>query len=107
MEQKKTDEKNEENLREYFHEQVGPAKWSELDKLFAQGLVLEVAPALNLIDTAIAISLNDKKTVQRWIDDQLLSGVSDERAKVWFEEDIDVFAVVVEPWVLVKKRENR
>jgi len=103
-EQKEPIEKNEENLREHFNDQVGPAKWSELNKFFAQGIVLEVASELNLIDTAVAISLDYTEKVQGWLDDTLLSRMSDEKAKQWFEEDTDVFAVVVDPWILVKKR---
>ncbi len=76
--------------------------WKELQVFFAQGKAVHISSKLDLIDVAMAMSHDDAEQVKAWMQQGLVATVSDEQAKLWFENDILVWAVVVRPWVLVQ-----
>jgi len=77
--------------------------WSELQKFYAQGLVICVAPDMDLIKVAAAFSQDDKRSVETWLEAAMVFHVKDEDAIRWLEQDPVFWAVVVAPWVLVQK----
>jgi hypothetical protein len=81
--------------------------WHELQRFFAAGRVVEVAPALNLLDVAGALVDDDTAQFQQWLETEQVSTVSDARAVDWFEEGAMLWAVVVNPWVLVQEPDDR
>ncbi len=95
--------KNEENLREHYAKELAPIEWNELARFFASGVVIEVNPELDLLDTAVAMAMDDKLLFQKWIDEKKISRVEDGTAQTWFEENRKVLSVVVAPWVLVQE----
>lgn len=79
--------------------------WAEIERMFALGRVIEVAPALDLIEVAEAMAEDDKDTVRGWMQAQKLGHLADENAARWASDDgLDLWAVVVSPWVLVQER---
>lgn len=77
--------------------------WLELQRFFASGLCLQVAPTLDLVDVAQHIARDDKSAVESWLDQGLLAQVSDQQAMLWVEQQAQVWAVVIKPWVLVQE----
>ncbi len=80
--------------------------WSQLQRYFAQGVVLRVDITLDLIEVAYQMSVDNKQVVTAWVEQGLLGAVSDEQAQQWFANNRELWAVVVRPWVLTQDREH-
>lgn len=95
-------------LRRDIHAGTARIAWSELQRLFAAGKVVQVSPELDLVDVALQMSNDNAVAVRQWLDSGQLAPVSDDQARQWVDSDASVWAVVVKPWVLVQDcRENR
>ncbi|HEX5363690.1 MAG TPA: DUF2288 domain-containing protein [Gallionella sp.] len=80
--------------------------WKELQRFFASGAAVAVSPELDLVDVAFQISEDNRSQVEQWLVAGLVGKVTDEQALAWFEADADVWAVVVNPYVLVQSAER-
>src|SRR5512135_600083 len=95
-------ERNEANLRKHFQADAGPIQWRELELYFASGNVVHVDPALDLVEVAVAMALDDRHTVEGWMAEGLVGILPDGVAAKWSEKNAAVLAVVVSPWILVR-----
>lgn len=77
--------------------------WKELQRFFAAGTAIFVAPDLDLVDVAYQFSIDHKDQVATWMQSNQVAPVSDQQAIDWFKADAEVWAVVVKPWILVQK----
>ena len=92
---------SEEQAR--LNRETSKIHWSELQKFFAQGLVIGVKPDMDLIQVATAFSKDNKTEVEGWLEAASVFAVGDEHAVQWVDQDPLFWAVVVAPWVLVQK----
>ncbi|MBY0576041.1 MAG: DUF2288 domain-containing protein [Gallionellaceae bacterium] len=76
--------------------------WKELQRFFASGAALFVAPELDLVEVAFQMSEDNVTQIQQWAASGKLGKVSDEQARAWIETGAMVWAVVVSPYVLVQ-----
>lgn len=76
--------------------------WREMQRYFASGVALYVAPELDLVEVAFQMSEDNAALVGQWMGGGQLGRVSDQQAQDWFEADAMLWAVVVSPWVLVQ-----
>lgn len=76
--------------------------WEELQRFYASGSAIFVSDTLDLIDTAIQISKDNKEQVLHWMKTGLVRPVTDEQHAEWQGADAEVWAVVVRPYVLVQ-----
>ena len=90
------------SLRAELNEQTAQMHWSELQRYFASGTLISVAPELDLIDVGARIAADDKASVQDWMMAELLQTVSDTQAMQWLAQDALLWTVVVKPWILVQ-----
>ena len=90
------------SLRTELNEQTAQMHWSELQRYFAGGTLISVAPELDLIDVGARIAADDKASVQDWMKAELLHRVSDAQAMQWLAQDALLWTVVVKPWILVQ-----
>jgi hypothetical protein len=90
------------SLRVELNEQTAQMHWSELQRYFAGGTLISVAPELDLIDVGARIAADDKASVQDWMMAELLQSVSDAQAMQWLAQDALLWTVVVKPWILVQ-----
>ena len=77
--------------------------WHELQRFFAQGVVLHVAERLDLIDVATQMSLDNVTAIKSWFDAGELAHVSDTLAARWFTANTELWTVVVKPYILVQE----
>jgi len=77
--------------------------WKELQRFFANGSAVFVAPDLDLVEVAYQFSIDNKDQVAGWLQNNLVGLVSDQQALAWLESDAEVWAVVVKPWILVQE----
>ncbi|MFT5580267.1 MAG: hypothetical protein ACI9WS_003029 [Paraglaciecola psychrophila] len=94
---------NSDELVNKINSETSKIAWSELQKFYAQGLVVAVERPLDLIATAAIFSQDDKTQVQQWLDDKQVYRVEDEQAQSWYQREVLLWAVVVAPFVLVQE----
>ena len=92
----------EEEVRIRIVAETAKIPWKELQRFFAQGVVVLVKPGLDLVDVAFEVTRNNEQQVKLWMEQADLRGVSDEQAMEWLEANALMWAVVVKPWVLVQ-----
>ncbi|HZV65515.1 MAG TPA: DUF2288 domain-containing protein [Telluria sp.] len=100
----KTKPENDTDLRIKINRETARLPWSELQRHFAQGTVIYVSEALDLVDVAVRISHDDKESIARWMADGKLAKVSDAQAKAWADTDASLWTSVVSPFVLVQPK---
>ena len=88
--------------REKVNLETSQIPWKELQRFFANGSAVYVAPDLDLVDVAYQFSIDNKDQVTLWMQNNQLALVSDQQATDWFKKDAEVWAVVVKPWILVQ-----
>ncbi|WP_269619156.1 DUF2288 domain-containing protein [Zhongshania sp. BJYM1] len=77
--------------------------WKDLQRFYAQGAVLIVAGELDLVATAAAVANDDATAVSAWMKSNQLTKATEDIAISWLDENCEVWAVVVAPWVLVQR----
>ena len=76
--------------------------WHELQKHYALGNVLAVAEGGDLIQVAIALHQDNSAQIQQWLDEKVVLEVSDQQALAWYESNTTVWALVIQPFILVQ-----
>lgn len=98
----KTDPLKDSELHDKINRETGRVRWSELERHFAQGVVIYVSEELDLIEAALRIAHDDKATIERWMNEGKLAKVSSVQAATWQAADSQLWASVVSPFVLVQ-----
>ena len=93
---------NEALLHAKLNQETAGIAWSELSRWFASGMVIAVSPDLDLIEVAAAMTRDDTVAVRQWMSAQRIAKVTDEQASTWLEQDRQVWAIVIKPWILVQ-----
>ena len=89
-------------LRANINNETSQINWSELQRFFAGGWLIYVSSNSNLLDVAVAFSLDNKEDVSKWLTSGDVAKVTDDQAKQWHEEDTAFWANVIKPWVLIQ-----
>lgn len=90
-------------LRADFHAQTARIAFTELQRFFAAGRLVCVAPDLDLVEVAVELACDNRGRLEHWLADGAVEAVSDARAREWLGHDARLWAVVAEPWVLVQE----
>ncbi len=94
-------------LRANINNETSQINWNELQRFFAGGWLIYVSSETNLLDVAVAFSLDDKEAVSKWLTSGEVAKVTDEQAKQWHENNTTFWSTVVKPWVLVQPVNNK
>lgn len=94
-------------VRDKLNTEAALIKWHELQTYFAAGQVVWVSPVLNLLDVGVAMSADDAKTVKPWVDANQVCGVTDAQAADWYDNDAELWALVIRPFVLVQEGQKK
>ncbi|MDX1678813.1 DUF2288 domain-containing protein [Arsukibacterium sp.] len=78
--------------------------WPQLQKFYAAGSVITVSAEHDLIDVAYAFSADDKQRVADWLGAATVERTTELQAKQWFDNNTELWAVVISPWVLVQDK---
>jgi hypothetical protein len=89
--------------REKVNLETSKIAWKELQRFFACGSAVFIAPSLDLVDVAYQFSIDNKTLVAQWLHNKQIALVSDQQAINWLESDTEVWAVVVKPWILIQE----
>ncbi len=89
-----------EVLRVRVNGETARIEWRDLERHFAQGIVLRVSPGSDLVDIAVAMALDERAVIAGALERGELARAGEDDAAAWQGET--VWAVVVAPWVLVQ-----
>lgn len=56
-----------EILRAKLNLETAQLAWPELERHFARGVVIKVAPGMELVDAALSVAENNAATVEAWL----------------------------------------
>ncbi len=90
-------------LRAKLNLETAQLAWSELERHFARGDVIKVAPGMDLVDAALHVAENNAATVQAWLAEGRIARAELSDAEDWHARQPMFWAVVVAPWVLVQE----
>lgn len=93
----------EESLFNKLNRETAKIEWTALAPFFAQQRMICLAKGEDLINVAIAIAEDDAATIKQLQADSKLYSPSDTDAQRWYDEGAVMWAVVVNPWVLVQE----
>lgn len=82
--------------------ETGRIAWRELQRFFASGHAVAVAPGLDLVEVGAELAQDNTDQWSRWMRAGQVGLVSDEQAQAWHDADARVWALVIRPWVLVQ-----
>ena len=98
---------SDEELREHLHGETSKLPWTELEKHFAQGVIIKVEKGIDILDVAIVIARDDKENLKTWMNDKKVMAAEVEDAKKWHEASASLWSVVVAPFILVQEFEQK
>ena len=103
----KTDPLKDTELHDKINRETARVHWSELQRHFAHGAVVFVSTELDLVEVALRIAHDDKASITRWMEEGKLAKVSDVQARTWQAADAQLWASVVNPFVLVQQEKRQ
>ena len=89
---------------EKLYSETARISWLELQRFFAQGVVINVDAELDLLNVAVMFAQDQAKELQAHVDAGLVQAPSNEQAKAWYEREAQLWSVVVAPFVLVQDK---
>lgn len=91
------------DLKTKLNRETSKITWQELQRHYASGAVVAVAPGLDLIAVACEFSRDNKQAVEQWLTAGTVYKPNDQHSAQWLEQQASLWAVVVAPWVLVQE----
>ena len=89
---------------EKLHSETALFHWKDLQRFFAQGKVLLVDQTLNLVNTASLFADDKVKELEPLINAESVRAPSNDQARTWFAGDVELWVVVVAPYVIVQEQ---
>ena len=86
-----------------LNSETAKISWLELQKHYAPGTVLGVAPTADLIKVAVALNEDNTAQIQTWLSDKSVFEIADQQAMDWYENQTILWALVIPPFVLVQE----
>ena len=90
-------------LRAKLNLETAQLAWPELERHFARGVVIKVAPGTDLVNVALHVAENNAATVQSWLAEGRIVRAELADAEDWHARQPMFWTVVVAPWVLVQE----
>lgn len=93
-----------ESLRQKLNQDTARIRWSSLNQYDQIDAIIQVDAKLDLIEVACEFASDNSIQVKGWLEQSLVTKVSEETAKLWQTQDPELWAVVVSPWILVQDK---
>ncbi|ACR13694.1 conserved hypothetical protein [Teredinibacter turnerae T7901] len=98
----RTDKENTVSLTDKLNLETARIHWREIERFFAAGKAIFVAPSLDLIAVATVLHEDNAAQLRTWMETSQVNAVTDDQAKEFAETDAELWALVLAPWVLVQ-----
>jgi len=89
---------------EKLYSETARIPWAELQRFFAQGVVMNVDGSLNLLDVAVMFAEDSAEELQALVEAGQVQAPSNEQALQWYEHEAVLWSVVVAPFVLIQDK---
>jgi hypothetical protein len=89
-------------LRAAYLGQTARIPWRDLAVHFAGGRMIRVALALDLVEVAVQLGLDNVARFRAWTEAGTVRPATDDDARDWEAREATLWAVVAAPWVLVQ-----
>lgn len=89
-------------VRGKLNSETARIRWKELQRYFAGGYTWLVDQQLDLIEVAYHMQQDHTDLVEQWMTSNLLRPVSNDEARQWYNDDAELWACVIKPWVLIQ-----
>jgi hypothetical protein len=83
--------------------ETAKALWKELERFYAQGILILVSDTLDLVEVGYTISIDNADQIKQWMEAKLLVKNFDQQAIEWEKDNAEVWSVVIRPWVLIQE----
>ena len=93
---------SDEVLKAKLNMETSRIRWEELQRFYARGNVVGVAADLDLLEVGLAMARDDKERLQKWMAEGKAGEVTPDQARHWYENNTELWALVVAPWILVQ-----
>ncbi|MFK8013457.1 MAG: DUF2288 family protein [Marinicellaceae bacterium] len=84
-------------------QECAPVAYKEIEHFFARGMLVLISKNLNIIEIALLIQADDKNKLNKLIDQGDVVRVHDKHALKWSQNNTELMAVTVVPWLLVQE----
>jgi hypothetical protein len=91
---------------EKLHSETALMHWIDLQKFFAQGKVLSIDSSLDLVGTAVLFADDMVDHLAPHIKSELIMPPSNDQVRIWYAENVELWTVVVAPYILVQEQET-
>lgn len=92
----------QELIRGKLNSETARIPWKELERYFAGGYTLLVEDQLDLIEVAYQMHQDNAAQIEKWMNNDLIHQVSNDQARAWHNDDAELWACVIKPWVLIQ-----
>lgn len=93
----------EHELRQQLNMETGKLSWKELQPHVARGVVIKVAPGLDLVEVATKFVRDEMHAVAVWLENGSVTRTTDDDLRQWSDTQPIFWAVVAAPWVLAQE----
>ncbi len=92
-----------QDLKLELAEMVGPAEWKWLSPHASRDALVLVDQKLELAEVGVALATDDVPTVNRWIEEALITKPTPDQLQIWEKHSEKRFqSLIVQPFVLVQ-----
>ncbi|MEL4894169.1 DUF2288 domain-containing protein [Crocosphaera sp. Alani8] len=92
-----------EELKKQLKNEMADVDWNDIKPHAQRDAVIVVNGKLDLLEVGVAIAQDDKKAVEHWITEQLISKPSNQQLSDWNINSTQLFkTLIVQPFVLVQ-----
>lgn len=98
------DEEGKQSLLQRLHSETALIGWRNLQRFFAQGRLMRVDDSLDLVGIAAAFAGNQVSELEPLLKKGKIAAPDDLMARQWYENESELWCVVVAPYVLVQEK---
>lgn len=85
-----------------LHSETALIRWHDLQRFFAQGVVIVVGESLNLVETAALFAEDQVDDISALLNAEFIAYPENDQARAWYKDNVELWSVVVAPYVLVQ-----
>lgn len=97
---------NNDEIKTKLNLETSRIRWHELQTYYARGQVVRVDKSLDLLEVASELTADNHARFEQWLGTGDVGDVTPDMARVWYDLNAELWAVVVAPWVLVQDRSD-
>ncbi|MBK8970322.1 MAG: DUF2288 domain-containing protein [Hahellaceae bacterium] len=93
-----------DDIRTKLNQETSRIAWKDLQTFYARGHIVRVAAELDLLTVASELAADNAAQLRQWMDAGQVGEVTISDAQRYFEENRELWAVVLMPWVLIQDK---